>query len=332
MKRNKKYCFLCVLTAVALMLLVARSDAQRPRYDDPAKTDKDFPFQGEYVGTVGNQKHGIQVIALGKGEFQAYVFPGGLPGDGWTGEEKIAVQAKGKRDGDVVNFTGDEHGNGVIRNGIITVTSPSGEKIGELKKANRKSKTLGQKPPKNAVVLFDGTNVDEWKKGRMTPDGLLMEGTTSKKTFGSHKIHIEFRLPYMPEDRGQGRGNSGIYVQGRYEVQMLDSFGLEGKMNECGGLYSVAACDLNMCYPPLSWQTYDIEFTSAKYEDGKLVSNPRITVYHNGVKIHDNVELPGNRNTTAAPLKAGPEKGPIFLQNHGCPVRYRNIWVVETDK
>ena len=163
----------------------------------------------------------------------------------------------------------------------------------------------------------------------MTEDGLLMQGTTSNKTFGSHKIHIEFLLPYMPQDRGQGRGNSGLYVQGRYEIQMLDSFGLEGKMNECGGIYSVAACNLNMCYPPLAWQTYDIEYTAAKYEDGKVDSNPRMTVYHNGVKINDNVELPGNRNTTAAPLKAGPSKGPVYLQNHGCPVRYRNIWVVE---
>ncbi len=161
----------------------------------------------------------------------------------------------------------------------------------------------------------------------MTEDGLLMEGGTSKQKFGGGKIHIEFRLPYVPTGRGQGRGNSGIYVQGKYEVQMLDSFGLEGKHNECGGLYSQKDPDVNMCFPPLTWQTYDIELTSAKVDgDGNVVANPRLTVVHNGVTIHDDVEMakptPGGRGSLAEP-------GPISLQNHGNPVRYRNIWVVE---
>lgn len=306
-----------------------QSKKEKPRVIDPKNVDEDFEFQGEYVGKVEDAMHGVQIVALGKGQFQAYVFPGGLPGEGWNGEEKIEVKTIGKREGNKVSFTGDENGNGTIENGKILVTTPDGQKLGELKKVVRKSKTLGQKPPANATVLFDGKNADGWKNGKMSPEGLLMQGTTSKRELGSHQLHIEFLLPYMPEDRGQGRGNSGIYVQGRYEVQMLDSFGLEGKMNECGGIYSVKACDLNMCYPPLSWQTYDIDYTAAKYEDGKLVANPRMTVRHNGVVIHNDVELPGNRNTTAAPKKAGPSKGPIYLQNHGCPVRYRNIWVVE---
>jgi hypothetical protein len=118
-------------------------------------------------------------------------------------------------------------------------------------------------------------------------------------------------------------------VQGRYEVQMLDSFGLEGEQNECGGIYSVGKPAVNMALPPLTWQTYDIDYTAAVYENGKVKTNPRVTVIHNGVTIHDNIELPGERNTTAAPLKAGPEPGPVYLQNHGNPVRYRNIWVVE---
>lgn len=110
-------------------------------------------------------------------------------------------------------------------------------------------------------------------------------------------------------------------------MQILDSFGLQGRDNECGGLYGVAAPAVNMCFPPLSWQTYDVDFTAAQWHEGKMVSRPRITVRHNGVLVHDDVELP--HATTAAPVREGPEKGPVFLQNHGNPVRFRNIWVVE---
>jgi hypothetical protein len=330
MKNNKTYCVFCAVIALVFTAMISASaNAQKPRYTDPAKSDADFKFQGEYVGKIGEDDFGIQVVALGKGKFQAYGFQGGLPGDGWNGEEKMVIKNVGVLKDGIVKFEGDEHGNGTIKGGTLTVTSPDGQKLGDLKKVIRKSKTLGAKPPEGAVVLFEGKNADEWKNGKMTDDGLLMQGTTSQKTFGSHKVHIEFLLPYMPEDRGQGRGNSGVYIQGRYELQMLDSFGLEGKMNECGGIYSVSGVKTNMCYPPLSWQTYDIEYTAAEYDGDKLKTNPRVTVYHNGFKIHDDVELPGNRNTTAAPLKAGPQKGPVYLQNHGCPVRYRNIWVVE---
>ena len=110
-------------------------------------------------------------------------------------------------------------------------------------------------------------------------------------------------------------------------MQILDSFGLEGKNNECGGIYMIAEPKVNMCFPPLVWQTYDIDYTPAQFEGGKKVKNARITVRHNGVLIHDNVEL--THATTAAPLGEGPEPGPVYLQDHGTPVRYRNVWVVE---
>lgn len=109
------------------------------------------------------------------------------------------------------------------------------------------------------------------------------------------------------------------------------SIRLEGKGNECGGIYSVSAPKLNMCFPPLAWQTYDVDFNAAKYADGKRVQNPSVTARHNGVVTHDDLELPGERNTTAAPNNAGPEPGPVYLQDHGNPVRYRNIWMVEKD-
>lgn len=317
-----------VLVVLAISGLTAWGKG--PAYTDPARTDDDFPFQGEYVGTVqtseGERRVGAQVIALGEGKFRAVGYPGGLPGDGWDRSDRHSVE--GQREGDAVVFWSDELV-ATIRDQKLTIATREGRELGKLAKVYRASPTLGTPPPPGAIVLFDGTNADQFENGRLTEDGLLLPGCTSKRKFGSCQVHIEFRLPYMPQDRGQARGNSGIYLQGRYEVQMLDSFGLEGKHNECGGLYELKDPDVNMCLPPLSWQTYDIEFTAAKYEGDRLVAPPRITVRHNGVVIHDDVPLPADRSTRAAPVRPGREPGPIYLQDHGDPVRYRNIWVVE---
>ena len=149
----------------------------------------------------------------------------------------------------------------------------------------------------------------------------------SKDVFGDMFLHVEFRTPFMPKARGQARGNSGVYIQGRYEVQVLDSYGLEGLDNECGGIYKVARPLVNMCAPPGQWQTYDIDFTAPKLgPDGTIVSQARITVRHNGVVIHDHVEIPkptggGNTHDIGKP-------GPLLLQDHHNPVEYRNIWVL----
>jgi hypothetical protein len=139
-------------------------------------------------------------------------------------------------------------------------------------------------------------------------------------------LHIEFRTPFMPAARGQGRGNSGVYIQGRYECQVLDSFGLEGEDNECGGIYSISKPAVNMCFPPLSWQTYDIDFVAARYDgQGNKTKNARVTIKHNGVVIHKDLEL---THGTPGRHPEGPEPESIFLQDHGNPVVFRNIWVV----
>jgi len=318
--------------ASCLLLFASIAQAKGPKYTDPAKADADFAFQGEYRGEIDIEgikiKIGVQVIALGEGKFSSVSYVGGLPGDGWDGKEKRAMSGELK-DG-VVVFD-DDHAHGEIKGGKMHVTAKQGNASGILDKVMRKSPTAGKKAPDGATILFDGSSADNFQGGKIE-DGLLQAGCTTKQKFGSHKLHIEFRIPYQPQDRGQGRGNSGIYLQGRYECQMLDSFGLEGKNNECGGLYSVKDPDLNMCYPPLSWQTYDVDYTAGKYDDaGKVVTNPRVTIRHNGVLIHDDVELPGERSTTAAPSKPGNLPGPIYLQRHGSPVVYRNIWLVPKD-
>jgi hypothetical protein len=130
----------------------------------------------------------------------------------------------------------------------------------------------------------------------------------------------------MPTAEGQARGNSGVYIQDCYEFQVLDSFGLEGKNNECGGLYSMIEPKVNMCFPPLSWQTYDFDFTAPKFDGDKKIANANVTLRHNGVVIYDKLEIP---KLTPGGRSAEGAIGPLMLQNHGNPVVYRNIWVVE---
>ena len=311
------------------VLLVGPSLAKGPSFVrvKDAKQDADFAIQGEYSGEVkvnGNPMTlALQVVAMGKGQFHTARYVGGLPGDGWNGKKLTPLTGKLADDG-TLTFTADG-GQVVLKDGEFSFTY-RGESAGTLKKVHRKSPTLGKKPPEGAIVLFDGTSGGAWKDGEM--DGtLLTEGQTSKQEFGSHSLHIEFRLPYEPENRSQGRGNSGLYLQGRYEVQMLDSFGLSGEHNECGGVYTIAPPAQNMCFPPLTWQTYDVDFTAAKYDNaGKLLQNPLMTVRHNGIVVHQDLELP--KKTTAAPRDPGPGPGPVYLQDHTNPVRYRNIWVV----
>jgi mono/diheme cytochrome c family protein len=276
-------------------------------YDTPeaAAADKDFAIQGEYTAP----KLGMQVIALGEGDFNIVLYQGGLPGAGW---DKTPPQ---RTDGDAATVEGIVESRGMSR-------------------IERKSPTLGAKPPAAAIVLFDGTQSSlekHWVPGsKRTEDGWLMQGTSSTDTFRDYVLHIEFRTPFQPKARGQGRGNSGVYHQGRYETQVLDSFGLDGKDNETGGIYSIRAPDLNMCLPPLTWQTYDVEFTAARFDaDGKKTSDAKLTVRLNGEVVQRDTKLP--HITTAAPNKESAEPGPLYLQDHGNPVRYRNIWIVPRD-
>jgi hypothetical protein len=294
---------------------------------DPAKAGPDYAIQGEYRGNAGREKLGAEVIARGGGKFEVNILPGGLRGE--AGDYSRRVQATAETQGGKTVVTSkDGKWNATIEAGVLTGQAGDGRTL-SLRKVERKSKSLGEAPPPGAVVLFDGKNADEWNNGKMVDGSLLGSDIACKKKFKDHRIHLEFRLSFMPYARGQGRSNSGVYVQNRYEIQVLDSFGLKGQNNECGGIYSQAAPLVNMCYPPLQWQTYDIELKAARFEGEKKVADAELTVRHNGVLIHDRLKLkgptPGGGKETDAP-------GPLFLQGHGGQVQYRNIWVVEDDK
>ena len=272
------------------------------------------------------------MIAKGLGEFDVKVLIGGLPGDGWDGKTTMKADAKLNGVDNGADLTGKEL-KGLIHNGKFTLKD--GMKIDTtLEKVERKSKTIGAKPPEGAVVLWAAEGDEKnWTNGKLMDlsDGKFLTvaktgGIKSKEKFGAFTAHVEFRLPWMPNSTEQSRANSGVYLQGRYEVQVLDSFGLKGEDNECGGIYTQHKPLVNMCLPPMAWQTYDIEFTPAELADaGKKTKNGRTTIYHNGVKIHDDIEFPkecpGGQKEDAMP-------GPFQLQDHGDPVIYRNIWVV----
>lgn len=318
------------LMAMAMALLATGSraaDGNGDVFTDAAKAGADYAIQGEYQGKAGEdqQKIGAQVIALGGGKFRAVFYIGGLPGDGWSRGD-TQVDAEGKTENGETKFTKDGK-SAVIKDGKMSLIHEGGEVVGTLEKVERKSPTLGAKAPDGAKVLF-GKAGDEsnWNGGKVTEDGLLKVGSDTKDKFGDCTLHIEFRTPFQPKAGGQGRGNSGVYLNSMYELQVLDSFGLSGENNECGGFYSIKEPIVNMCYPPLSWQTYDIEFTAAKYEGDKKVKNARVTVKHNGVTIHDDLELPKG---TPGRIGEGPGPAPLFFQDHGNPVHYRNVWVVE---
>jgi hypothetical protein len=230
---------------------------------------------------------------------------------------------------------GNRQGGGQFRGTPVKIEIAEPAMVFE--KQFRRSPTLGERAPEGAVVIFDGTNLDKFEPGarmnepqtqgqgqRENRNTLWAEATAKPFEKKPYKMHLEFMLSYMPQARGQARSNSGVYIDERYECQVLDSFGLEGENNECGGFYEVAKPLVNMCFPPLTWQTYDIEFTPAKYEGNNKVANARVTVVHNGVKIHDNIEF---QKETPGRKQEGAEPRGVYLQGHGNKVQYRNIWI-----
>lgn len=309
-----------------------KANKDGPVFTDPQQADDDFRFQGEYRGyqapVSGSVRSaeaiGLQVIALGRGEFRAVKYYGGLPGAGWRKPDRFELN--GQRTGQLVELRGEQYD--IILDGRnASIVTPGGKVVGQLRRVERVSPTMGAAPPPGAIVLFDGQSTDQFVGAKLSPEGWLLAGTATKGAWSDFRLHGEFRIPYKPEARGQARGNSGFYLQGRYEVQVLDSFGLEGVENECAAIYTKRRPDTNMCLPPLQWQTYDIEFHAAKFDaNGQKVSDMRISVWHNGVLVHNNIDMP---TKTGAGKPEGPAPLPTLLQDHANPVVYRNLWLVD---
>ena len=194
--------------------------------------------------------------------------------------------------------------------------------------------TLGLGAPANAIRLFNGSDLNNWTTRDGQPVGWTVEdevmhvvpGTgdiMSRERFTDFYLHLEFRCPDMPEASGQQKGNSGVFLQGRYEIQVLDSYGLNiPGMGDCGAIYNQFAPLCNACKPALEWQTYDAFFRAPRGESG-----PRLTVLQNGQIIHNNIELPGMTGAAIDDTVADP--GPLLLQDHKDLVCYRNVWAQE---
>jgi hypothetical protein len=191
---------------------------------------------------------------------------------------------------------------------------------------------VGTTPPSNAIVLFDGGALDAWTDAEDGParwgrdgDAMIVEpgrgDLFTRRVFSDFQLHLEFWLPEMPEATGQDRANSGVYLQGRYELQILDSFGMEPTDDSCGALYKQAAPLWNACRRPEVWQVLDVAFSCPRQREPA-----RLTAFLNGVLIHNNLPVP--RPTGGAIDDDQSAPGPLRLQDHGCPVRFRNVWIV----
>jgi hypothetical protein len=359
--------------AAAASLFLLLGIAKTPSRAEDAKDGKPNPssvedrIQGNWLGewtlaAGGGGKQTAQIVALGKGQYQA------------------AFTAYDGSDGQSETFRFQISGSLIDKKGVFSTQIDLGEKLGvfdwsadvendsllgkfsnkknytgllKLKRVEIKPEGLGAKPLPGAVVLFDGTNLDQWRQPDGAPawevrdgaircvpreaaDGKIGRHLATKEPIGSAQIHLEFRTPYLPEAREQERGNSGVFLQGRYEIQIVDSFGQPRKRNNfgdlsdddsAGAIYKHSAPTENKTLPPGEWQTFDITFLPAKAgADGTAEQPAQITVVHNGTTIHDGAKI--RKSTSGAPLKDLATPGGLVLEDGGQGVEFRNVWMV----
>jgi hypothetical protein len=334
---------------------------------EPHAIGRWMDLQGEYAGKDGEGRIGVQVVARKDKAFHALVLEGGLPGDGWDGKRYGLLESAPGAEGRIefisptdtgVSAALDESGLQLKRGGHEAL----------LKRVERKSKTLRMQPPAGAFVLFGGEKPDvEAFEQRTDIEGLtspvmygesLMAGAVTKRKFRDYTMHLEFMTGWEPQNIPWRRADAGIYMHSRYEVAIGDSFGFDFDLSGatspgrpkfvgdllqsaqfpsakggsaprvCGSVFTYPSRVPNACYPPLVWQTLDIDFQAPRFDgEGKKTSKAVISVRLNGHPTVERLEVNG---PTPHGLK-GPEapEGPIWFEAFGRRVLYRNIWVLE---
>ena len=292
-------------------------------WTDANRASEEFPgfkWIGEYV----RDDQALQVTTA-EGKFYLSTYHGGLPGAGWDlspiEHEWVDLKDMDKR-------------------------------LAAWHKIDRSAKVTGRQPPPGATILFDGSNADQWHQGKLA-GASLKAGTRTKQRFQDFELYLEFLVPLKPEPPlgHPHRGNSGVFALGAYEIQIADTFGLDLNPNAwtestllkpfdtwCGSVYGIRPPEINMCLPPLAWQSLTINFKAARFRETdnglQKISPAVVSVIHNGVEVHHQIELPSGTGGGREGLRPEVPNGPIVLQDHSNPNLFRNVWIVEknTDK
>ncbi len=346
--------FALALSGLLTVLLPCRSGFGQPAVVNQLSTQTaEDPYFGDYVGTYSFSDTSVadgapapaaaeaKVVAEGNRRYRVVLRAKPLDPEEWP----LQIELAGRLAGEKITIDGHAGGHdwrGQIAGGALSVAKDGYGGVFEMKRVIKKSPTEALPPPAGAIVLLafqpgHKPSLDEWKDSGWvaTDEGFVhraLEGGKrgdlfSKRDFRNVTLHVEFRIPYEPDAREQGRGNSGVILAERYEVQVLDSFGLVPGAGDCASIYDVAQPRVNAAFPPLSWQTYDITFYAPKLDAaGKLVRRPSFTVFWNGVKVHENQTA---ATPTGDPHRENAASGSLRLQDHGNLVYFRNVWVQE---